>query len=110
VAHDVLGRAPEVVGRVLDHLLARLADRLAGLAGDHAGDLLRPLHTDVGRGGRSPRSSTLVGATSEHRGGRLLIHWPVAARTTHVSRGGGPPDRRHRTAIRLDEAPRWVST
>ena len=47
VAEDVLGRAPEVVGGVLDHLLARLADRLAGLARDHARDLLGAIHADV---------------------------------------------------------------
>ena len=86
VAQDVLGRAPEVVGGVLDHLLARLADRLAGLAGDHAGDLLRPVHADVvgppadldsleharpaprleGRGGRGDGLIHLVGSRSAH--------------------------------------------
>src|SRR6185503_3529299 len=47
VPEYVLGRAPEVIGGVLDHLLARLADRLAGLAGDHPRDLLGAIHADV---------------------------------------------------------------
>ena len=47
VAQSVLGGAPEVVGGVLDHLLARLADRLAGLARDHPRDLLGAIHADL---------------------------------------------------------------
>jgi hypothetical protein len=50
VPEDVLGRPPEVVGRVLDHLLAGLADGLPDLAGDHLGDLVRALHADRERG------------------------------------------------------------
>ena len=63
VAQHVLGGAAEVVGRVLHHLLARLADRLADLAGDHLRDLLGPIHADrervaaESRPGRAPTSS-----------------------------------------------------
>ena len=49
MAKDVLGGAPEVVGRVLDHLLARLADRLPDLARDHLRELLGALGADLER-------------------------------------------------------------
>ena len=46
MAKDVLRCAAEVVGGVLDHLLAGLADRLADLLRDLLGDLVGPLHAD----------------------------------------------------------------
>jgi hypothetical protein len=49
MAKDVLRCAAEVVGGVLDHLLAGLADRLADLLRDHLGDLVGPLHADSER-------------------------------------------------------------
>ena len=86
VAQHVLGGAPEVVGRVLDHLLARLADRLAGLAGDHARDLLGALHADVvgAPADLDPLEHARPAPRLEGRGGgsdRLVDLPAVAART-----------------------------